>query len=217
MKRGRDFFITITNSLLALCCNSFLKCTCDHNFACVQESHVCLFLSDSKLQFVDSSKHCSTIKLCRLLLNVPFFTVQYSSYTAPLNCCQILAGLSYLLIIIFYNDKSGFDGFLLRGIFLLWLTLQSKLWCLYFYLFLIPFFAYKTSCFTLFSAFLVPSLWNLFLWGVRNIGCFHVAQILFSRLWHAGTLLTLYGIASELDFFYRSELESGESFFFFFF
>lgn len=44
-----------------------------------------------------------------------------------------------------------------------------------------------------------------------------MAQILFSRLWHAGTLLTLYGIASELDFFYRSELESGESFFFFFF
>lgn len=43
-----------------------------------------------------------------------------------------------------------------------------------------------------------------------------MAQILFSRLWHAGTLLTLYGIASELDFFYRSELESGESFFFFF-
>lgn len=58
-----------------------------------------------------------------------------------------------------------------------------------------PFLCLQVSCFTLFSAFLVSSLWNLFLWGVRNIGCFHVAQILFSRLWHAGTLLTLYGIA----------------------
>lgn len=102
------------------------------------------------------------MKCGAVLFNFCTFATQYSSYTNPLNYHQMLVGLLCFLT-TFYNERSGLDGVLVRGIVLLRVNfLYRKFWnfCFYSFIFFkIHFIAHETPPSTLFAALLVSNYW----------------------------------------------------------